>query len=96
MENKHLINIAEDDLKVIKCFGSIAGMGRSKTTGITLYDIQDKAEIKMTHSKIHRSLIKLLKANLIDYGLKKGKRLSYYITMDGIKYIQDIQIETQL
>lgn len=86
------ISLTENDIIIMSFMYNIkTGMGLSKAKGITIDEIAIKANDIMSTSKVRDGLNKLVACGFVEFGIKKGKKKTYVVTVQGIEFIKNIK-----
>jgi DNA-binding PadR family transcriptional regulator len=87
----------KDYIVLAKIFDSKNDKGFSKATGSTIHDIKlrtDETNTKISESKIRDALSSLLEYGYVEYGIKKIRQNTYFITAQGMDNLRKINIKS--
>lgn len=95
----NLKDLTESDIKIMSnSFDPINNIGLSKAKAITIEEVYEKTKDKLglSESKVRYTLNMLVKYGYMDFGIKKGKKKTYYITPEGCEFIKEIKNMTEI
>lgn len=62
-------------------------------SSITAYDLSNLEDFRLKYDTIYRYLKKLVKKGFLQKGLQDGRRITFYITQEGIRKLEEHQNE---
>lgn len=85
--------LTENDYKVLsKVFDTKNDKGFSRVSASTIEDI--KSRLELSDSKVRSAIRTLCEYGFVETGVKKGKKITYYITNEGLKELESLTRKT--